>query len=266
MVKTQIHQSDQGVVSYHNYSNIQTVHFEMLISRIAIQKGWNVLDLGCGTGNLSVKIAEMVGPNGKVIGVDPMKERIDFANKKYGAGFENLEFHQAYGKEISKFGDNFDMVIASQVVHWMSKEEKLLTFKAIYKCLKSGGYFLFTTPSENPRFNLSGFLLMLPVEMSKKLQDNYFPETSAEYERMLNESGFLENSIENKETVIPFSYLEDSLIWFASTFHDVDFQEILECLMNAAKTNDISFMFNAEGRVIYSAGVLFVSTRKTGSM
>ena len=35
-----------------------------------------ILDLGCGTGELSAYLAELVGPRGKVIGVDPDKERV----------------------------------------------------------------------------------------------------------------------------------------------------------------------------------------------
>ena len=35
-----------------------------------------ILDLGCGTGELSACLAELVGPEGKIIGVDPDKERI----------------------------------------------------------------------------------------------------------------------------------------------------------------------------------------------
>ena len=40
-----------------------------------------ILDLGCGTGELSAYLAELVGPEGKVIGVDPDKERIQLAKE-----------------------------------------------------------------------------------------------------------------------------------------------------------------------------------------
>ena len=40
-----------------------------------------ILDLGCGTGELSSYLAELVGPEGKVIGVDPDKERIQLAKE-----------------------------------------------------------------------------------------------------------------------------------------------------------------------------------------
>ena len=38
-----------------------------------------ILDLGCGTGELSAYLAELVGPEEKIIGVDPAKERIQLA-------------------------------------------------------------------------------------------------------------------------------------------------------------------------------------------
>ena len=50
-----------------------------------------ILDLGCGTGELSAKLAELVGPEGMVIGVDPDKERIQLAKESYSQ-IENLSF------------------------------------------------------------------------------------------------------------------------------------------------------------------------------
>ena len=40
-----------------------------------------ILDLGCGTGELSAYLAELVGPEGKVVGIDPDKERIQLAKE-----------------------------------------------------------------------------------------------------------------------------------------------------------------------------------------
>ena len=50
-----------------------------------------ILDLGCGTGELSAYLAELVGPRGKVIGVDPDKERIRVAKESH-SHIENLSF------------------------------------------------------------------------------------------------------------------------------------------------------------------------------
>ena len=50
-----------------------------------------ILDLGCGTGELSAHLAELVGPEGMVIGVDPDKERIQLAKEAHSQ-IENLSF------------------------------------------------------------------------------------------------------------------------------------------------------------------------------
>ena len=43
--------------------------------------GNDILDLGCGTGELSAYLAELVGPKGRVLAVDPDKERIRVAQE-----------------------------------------------------------------------------------------------------------------------------------------------------------------------------------------
>ena len=49
-----------------------------LIDKLALQKGDSVLDLGCGTGFLASTIAEMVGPHGRVVGIDPNRRENKF--------------------------------------------------------------------------------------------------------------------------------------------------------------------------------------------
>ena len=56
--------------------SVQMVECEMFIQTdVCPQVGDAILDLG-GTGELSVYLAGLVGPEGKVVGVDPDKERI----------------------------------------------------------------------------------------------------------------------------------------------------------------------------------------------
>jgi 2-polyprenyl-3-methyl-5-hydroxy-6-metoxy-1,4-benzoquinol methylase len=50
--------------------------------RCGIQRGMRVLELGCGAGDVSLWIADLVGPSGLVVGVDDSAERIDLAQKR----------------------------------------------------------------------------------------------------------------------------------------------------------------------------------------
>jgi cyclopropane fatty-acyl-phospholipid synthase-like methyltransferase len=47
-----------------------------------IQRGMLVLELGCGVGDLSLRIAKLAGATGLVVGVDESAERIDLAEKR----------------------------------------------------------------------------------------------------------------------------------------------------------------------------------------
>lgn len=63
-----------------------------LMKLLSVQKGCKVLDFGCGTGNLTKILADLVGPEGKVVGIDPDVERLELARKKYSSS--NLEYVQ----------------------------------------------------------------------------------------------------------------------------------------------------------------------------
>ena len=56
--------------------SVQKTDGEMFIQTdVSPQPGHAILDLGCGTGELSAYLAGLVGPEGKVIGVDPNSAR-----------------------------------------------------------------------------------------------------------------------------------------------------------------------------------------------
>jgi SAM-dependent methyltransferase len=52
------------------------------VHRSGIKRGMRVLELGCGVGDVSLRIAKLVGPTGLVVGVDESAERIDLAQKR----------------------------------------------------------------------------------------------------------------------------------------------------------------------------------------
>ena len=75
--------------------SVQKVDGEMFIQTdVCPQAGDTILDLGCGTGELFAYMAELVGPEGKVVGVDPDEERLLLAQQCYGE-VKNLSFVEA---------------------------------------------------------------------------------------------------------------------------------------------------------------------------
>ncbi|MDR2873174.1 MAG: class I SAM-dependent methyltransferase, partial [Methanobrevibacter sp.] len=88
---------------------------EKLVNNMELDKNDSVLDLGSGTGSVTMKIASKVK---KVIAVDNYKNMLDFLEKKANsAGIKNIEYVEADINDISLESiGNYDVVIASRSI------------------------------------------------------------------------------------------------------------------------------------------------------
>ncbi|CAB4015520.1 Hypothetical predicted protein [Paramuricea clavata] len=102
--------------------------------------GDKVLDMGCGTGQITKYIADIVGPDGQAVGIDPDTARIKIAEEKYKEA-SHLQFH--VGSSVTAFPhDNelyYDVHLSTSAFHWLSNEEKPIYIQKAYDCLKPGG-------------------------------------------------------------------------------------------------------------------------------
>ncbi len=114
--------------------------------------GATVLDLGCGTGRDVYACSKLVGPEGRVIGVDMTAQQLDFA-RRYEArqmerfGFErsNVEFHQGYIEDLASLGiedESVDVVISNCVINLSPFKDQV--FAEIARVLKPGGELYFS--------------------------------------------------------------------------------------------------------------------------
>jgi ubiquinone/menaquinone biosynthesis C-methylase UbiE len=106
-----------------------------LCSDLGIEPGEHVLDVGCGTGLLAEHIADLVGPEGRVIGIDPLPLRIEIARSKKRPSL-SFEVGDAYHLEGLRDG-SFDVVVMNAVFHWLPEKTRPLLEAA--RVLKPGG-------------------------------------------------------------------------------------------------------------------------------
>ena len=113
-----------------------------LIDKLNISQGAKVLDMGCGTGHVSKYIADIVGPDGQVVAIDPDEERIKIAQEKYKE-VGHLQFH--VGNSVTGFSHDdepyYDFHVSTSAFHWLSNEEKEIYVQKAYRCLQPGGKF-----------------------------------------------------------------------------------------------------------------------------
>jgi len=82
-----------------------------------LQAGEAVLDVGCGTGDLTFAVEKQVGPNGKIVGIDAAPEMITRARQKATRLGSAVDF-RVEPVEVMSFADHtFDVVICSLAFH-----------------------------------------------------------------------------------------------------------------------------------------------------
>ena len=115
-------------------------------------EGCTVLDLGCGTGRDAFILSQIVGQQGRVIGIDMTDEQLSVANQyvgwhmdKFGYAKPNVEFVKGYIEDLKSSNiedDSIDIVISNCVINLSPDKEKV--FSEIYRVLKPGGELYFS--------------------------------------------------------------------------------------------------------------------------
>jgi SAM-dependent methyltransferase len=107
-----------------------------------LRVGESVLDVGCGTGNLAIAAARVVGPAGTVSGVDPSPEMIARAGKKARRARVEVGFGTAAAEALPFADETFDVVLNTLVLHQIPKDALLPCVLEIRRVLKPGGRLL----------------------------------------------------------------------------------------------------------------------------
>ena len=105
-----------------------------------IEPGDIVLDLGSGAGNDVFVARRLVGPTGRVIGIDMSEAMIQRAHKNNRKlGFSNVEFRLGEIETLPVESDTIDVVLSNCVLNLVPDKPK--AFAEIFRVLKPGGHF-----------------------------------------------------------------------------------------------------------------------------
>ena len=174
---------------YHNISQSEQAQVgHNLLDKIKVPSGSSVLDLGCGTGYLATVLSEMVGPEGRVVAVDPDAERIKIAKEKNAR--PNIEY--LVEDDQSFPGVGYALTISIDVIHWIKDKEAL--FARVYDKLAAGGQFAFVTMDGIPEFPPVMKKAWCDLISMDFVDDFIKKKTSiqntTDYQRMATSSGF----------------------------------------------------------------------------
>ena len=109
-----------------------------LIQQAHIQPGMRVLDLGCGTGTLTILIKQ-THPKANVVGLDGDQVVLEIARSKANQAGVNITLDHGMAFQLPYPDNSFDRVLSSLVFHHLTTENKQRTMQEIYRILRAGG-------------------------------------------------------------------------------------------------------------------------------
>jgi SAM-dependent methyltransferase len=101
-----------------------------VVELLAPKPGERILDLGCGDGVLTKKLADL---GCEVVGIDSSAPQVEAASKL------GLDARVMNGEELP-FQDEFDAVFSNAVLHWIKRADPMIA--SVYRALKPGGRFV----------------------------------------------------------------------------------------------------------------------------
>ncbi len=144
-----------------------------------------ILDLGCGTGTLTVELA---GLGKKVIGVDSSQNMIDKAKEQ----FSSIEFMVCDALALP-FEKEFDIVFSNAVFHWISDHNTLL--RNIHKVLKSHGALVCEFGANGNIATIENAFAKVCKDLGYCYQPKFNFPTVESFGRLLENSGFVIDKI-----------------------------------------------------------------------
>ncbi len=111
-------------------------HGEKALELVPPQPGWQVLDIGCGFGDTTQRIAELVGPDGEAVGVDAAPRFIETSIAEAAeAGVANARF-EVVDVQAGDLGGPYDMAFSRMGVMFFANPVQAL--RNVHSALKPG--------------------------------------------------------------------------------------------------------------------------------
>jgi ubiquinone/menaquinone biosynthesis C-methylase UbiE len=141
-----------------------------LIQQAALKPGLRALDIGCGTGSLTLLLKKL-HPEVEVVGLDPDPKALARARRKAERAGLAIQLDQGFSDGLPYPDGSFDRVFSSLMFHHLKSEEKAATLREVRRVLKPGGS-LHLLDFGPPRSRLSRALAHV-VHHAENLRDNF---------------------------------------------------------------------------------------------
>jgi len=125
---------------YHQFQTQRSAPFVDLLKLVDVRSGLKVIDLGCGTGELTRRLADAL-PESDVLGLDSSPQMLEHAQEHARPG---LRFDLGNQAELET---KWDLIFSNAALQWSENHEKLIPH--LFSCLTPGGQIAVQVPSNH---------------------------------------------------------------------------------------------------------------------
>jgi ubiquinone/menaquinone biosynthesis C-methylase UbiE len=113
--------------------------YDTLVEQADLGDGLRVLEIGCGTGNVTVR-ANRAAPGADIVGTDPDPLALARSERK-AKGLSGIRFERAYAQQLPFQDGEFDRALSSMMLHHLDEDVKAGALAEAYRVLRPGGQF-----------------------------------------------------------------------------------------------------------------------------
>ena len=151
---------------YDALANIMTLGHvrrlrRMTIEQALLQPGETLLDVGCGTGGVTIPAKVRVGELGSATGIDPAPEMIAVARRKAQRAGLEIDFRMGVIESLPFPDATFDVVTSSLMMHHLPEHLRVKGLAEVRRVLKPGGRILIVDMSRPSSSFIKRFFTLL---------------------------------------------------------------------------------------------------------
>ena len=142
----------------------------LTVDQALLKPGEKVLDVGCGTGGVTIPAKLRVGKNGEAAGIDPAPEMIAIARRKANRAGLEIDFRVGVIESLPFPDGTFDAVTSSLMMHHLPEHLRVKGLAEIRRVLKPGGRLLIAEIMRPSGLVLQRFFTSLVLHHGRRIQ------------------------------------------------------------------------------------------------
>ena len=237
-----------------------------IVSKAAgVEPGQTVLDVACGTGALTMAAAEIVGPNGRVVGLDANPEMLAVARRKP----TGIDWREGVAEKLPFDDSSFDAVVSQ--FGFMFFEDRPRALGEMMRVLKPGGRLAVTVcgaVERSPGYAAFANLLdrLFGLEVGNAFRAPFVLGDAEELSRIAETAGIEGASVEDRNGTVRFRTIaelvatERACVWTLGGLLDQDQFDLL-----LRESEEVLQPFaDSDGFVSFDMPALILMARKVG--